>query len=172
MVSLFVFLYHLSFYERLPAWHRSPPFPSHWCKNTRSRHWWASTELHRCHERSLETKKAGWFWNSEWIMPLNRLSLWCNINKSPCKTVKILIKMHQSRYVRVFFSLSSLPDELWYHLMSAIMWFIGGYSCLTWILARMGVFPHKQLMTRFSQMDRYELYLVTQLRLKRADYSL
>lgn len=49
---------------------------------------------------------------------------------------------------------------------------MGGYSCLAWILAWMGVFPHRQLMTRFSQMDRYELYLVTDLIIKGADYSL
>ena len=40
-------------------------------------------------------------------------------------------------------SLSSLPVELWYHLMSAVMWFIGGYSCFTWILAWTGLLPRR-----------------------------
>lgn len=43
------------------------------CKNTHSHQWWVSTEP-RCHERSMETKKAGWYCNCEWIMPLNWLS--------------------------------------------------------------------------------------------------
>ena len=38
---------------------------------------------------------------------------------------------------------SSLPVELWYYLMLPVMWFIGGYSCFTRILAWTGLFPHR-----------------------------
>lgn len=102
------------------------------CKNTHSHHWWVLTEPRR-HRRSPETKKAGSYCKCEWIVPLNWLSHQCNVNKSLCNTVKILIKMHQSRYAKMFFfsPLSSLSDELQYQEMSATMWFIRGYSCLT-----------------------------------------
>lgn len=53
---------------------RSPLVSSRCCKNTHDRRWWASTEQPRCHERSLETKKGGWYCYCEWIVPLNWLS--------------------------------------------------------------------------------------------------
>lgn len=42
-----------------------------------------------------------------------------------------------------FFSFLALPDELWYHLMLAVMWFIRGYSCFAWMLAWTGLFSHR-----------------------------
>lgn len=42
-----------------------------------------------------------------------------------------------------FFSFLALPDELWYHLMLAVMWFIRGYSCYAWMSAWAGLFSHR-----------------------------
>lgn len=93
-----VFLCYLFFFNEMVPGHCRPPQFRVAAVKTHT-----GTTDERQHEPwRLETKKAGWYCNCEWIVPLNWLLQQCNINKSLCNTVTILIKTHQSRYASMF----------------------------------------------------------------------
>lgn len=113
MVSLVGLLHYLSFYEMVPARHHSTPVSSHWCNNTESPLMSINSEVSWPRKGALRPRKLA---DS---VTVSGSRLWTGFHndviliKVYATQWEILIKMHQSRYVHMFFFLLFLPTPSW-----------------------------------------------------------